>query len=226
VTFYWDQMALILGELVKNICSAARSNVWMLKGSEPNTGKELQVLFAGGEQLKSYVAKLIFNGKCRQSHMGKLYLPQIHYLLKCNRSNCALAFIEVRQAYRFLYEGRNDFYIPQWLESCVEIPLKASNKSAKEDLRRIRRHRLSYEFSEDMQSVKDFYENMYLPTIHDRHKNTGLSVSFEKFKDILARPDNKLMLINHEGNPIAGVIIQIVRGGRKVKHVAVEKCNT
>ena len=60
-----------------------------------------------------------------------------------------------------------------------------------------------------MASVKDFYENMYLPTIHDRHGNTGLSVNFETFENKLGRPDHKLMLIKYEEITIAGVIIQM-----------------
>ena len=199
----------MLGKQLKALGSAKRSNVWFLEGGEPNTGKVLRVIFIGGDQQKEYIARLIYNSDCLSTWAGKLYLLQIQYLLHRNSSNSALAFIEGHGIQQYLFQGKSDFYIPLWLESCVRIPLRATTKGAKEDLRRIRKHKLTHELTDDVESAKDFYENMYLPTIRARHGNSAISASFDELKSVLGRPDNKLLLIRHEETIIAGVVIQI-----------------
>lgn len=202
-------MTVPLGKQIKIIGSAVRSNVWFLEGSEPNTNKVLRVLFAGGDQQKEYIARIIFNSDCRHTWAGKLYLLQIYYRLHHNSSNYELAFIEGHRIHKFLYEGKWGFYIPLWLESVVQIPLKAPTKGAEEDLRRIRKHKLSYDLRTDVESVKDFYENMYLPTIHARHENTAISAGFEELEYGLSKLGNKLLLVRHKETAIAGVVIQM-----------------
>ena len=71
----------MLGKQLKALGSAIRSNVWFLEGGEPNTGKVLRVIFIGGDQQKEYIARLIYNSDCLSTWAGKLYLPQIQYLL-------------------------------------------------------------------------------------------------------------------------------------------------
>ena len=199
----------MLGKQLKALGSAIRSNVWFLEGIEPNTGKVLRVIFIGGGQQKEYIERLIYNSDCLSAWAGKLYLPQIQYLLHRNSSNSALAFIEGHRIHQFLFQGKSDFYIPLWLESFFQIPLKATTRGAKEDLRRIRKHKLTHELREDVESAEDFYENMYLPTIRARHGNTAISASFGEVESVLGRHDNKLLLIRHEATTIAGVVIQI-----------------
>jgi hypothetical protein len=87
--------------------------------------------------------------------------------------------------------------------------LRATTKGAKEDLRRIRKHKLTHELTDDVESAKDFYENMYLPTIRARHGNTAISASFDELKSVLGKPGNRLLLIRHQGATIAGVVILI-----------------
>ena len=198
-----------LGKLVKELGSAIRSNVWFLEGSEANTGKSLRILFAGGDKQKDYIAGLVFDGACRETSAGKLYFWNILYLIHRNSNYFALAFIEGRRLHQLLYQGAKDYYIPLWLESCVELPLKATTKGAKEDLRRIRKHQLTYELSTDLEALQDFYNNMYLATIHARHEKSAVSSSFEEFSGVVSSSDNKLLLVKHGETAIAGVVLQM-----------------
>jgi len=199
-----------LRKLLKILSSVARSNVWLLEGVEANTGKPLCILFAGGDSNKNYISKLVFDSACRETSAGKLYLPHILYLLHRNSRNCDLAFIEGHHLHQLLYQSAKDFYIPLWVESCVELPLKATSKGAKEDLRRARKHHLTYELSTDIEALRDFYNNMYLTTIQARHGEAKVSSSFEEIANVVNERDNTLLLIKHEETTIAGVVIQML----------------
>ncbi|MFT4825794.1 MAG: hypothetical protein ACJAUG_002268 [Halioglobus sp.] len=196
-----------LRNLIKKLARAARSNVWILDGIEPYTGKSLRIFFAGGNQLKVYITQLAFSGVTNETSLGKLYLWNILYALWRNTHDCALAIIEGEQAHQFLYQHRGDYYVPSWIWSSVPIPLKPSSKGAKEDLRRIRKNGLTYQLSNDPGDLLDFYDNIYLPTIQARHENTAVFSSFDEITDVMSKGDNCLLLVKHEEKTVAGVII-------------------
>ena len=124
-------MALRLRNFVKKLAGAARSNVWILEGIEPCTGKPLRIFFAGGDQLKEYVTQLVFAGATSDKSLGRLYLWNILYALWRNTHDCALAVIEGQRPHQFLYQRSGDYYIPSWIWSSVEIPLKPGSKVPK-----------------------------------------------------------------------------------------------
>jgi hypothetical protein len=196
-----------LSNLTKKLAGTARSSVYILEGTEPNTGKPLRILFAGGDQLKKYVARLVFNGTNSETSLGKLYFWNIRRLLRRNGGDCALGFIEGHRPHQLLYQKSGDYYLPSWVWSSVEIPLKPASKGAKEDLRRIRKNNLSYELSKNAEDTLDFYENIYLPTMHARHENLAVVSDFNEISRSLKERDSLLLLIKHEKTTIAGVII-------------------
>ncbi|MFT5711268.1 MAG: hypothetical protein ACI8QT_001973 [Halioglobus sp.] len=200
-------MALQLRNFVKKLAGATRSNVWIIAGTEPYSGKPLRIFFAGGDQLKEYVTQLVFAGPTSDRSLGKLYLWNILYALWCNSHDCALAIIEGQRPHQFLYQRSRDYYIPSWIWSSVEIPLKYGSKGAKEDLRRIRKNNLSYQLSNDSGDLLDFYHNIYLPTIQARHENTAVFISYDEITDVMSQGDNCLLLVKHEEKIVAGVLI-------------------
>jgi hypothetical protein len=204
---YIFYMASRLRNFVTKLAGIARSSVWILEGTEPCTGKSLRVFFVGGDQLKGYVTQLVFAGATSDTSLGKLYLSSILYALWRNTHSCALAFIEGQRPHRFLYQHSGDYYIPSWIWSSVEIPLKPGSKGAKEDLRRIRKNGLTYELSNSADDLLDFYDNIYLPTIQARHETTAVLSSLEEITDVAYQGDNCLLLVKHEETTVAGVLI-------------------
>ena len=206
ITHGGDSVAGLRNNL-RELAGAARSNVWVLAGTEAASGTPLRILFAGGDRQRDYWSRLAFAGDCTETPLGKVYLWQLLYLLRRNSQRCDLAVIEGRGLQRRLYQGVGDFYLPLWVDSSVELPLTPASKGAKEDLRRIRKHQLGYELTKDTQLLREFYDHMYLPTVRDRHGEQSHISRFEELARSLGRGDNQLLLVRHEGVAIAGVII-------------------
>lgn len=192
---------------LRAVAGVTRSNVWILEGEEASSKLRLKILFAGGARQKDYIARLVFAGRCNESFEGKLYLWRLLWLLHGKRHDFSAALIEGRTLHRKIFQRKGDFYLPLWVTSTIELPLTATNKSSREDMRRIRKHGLAYEVTREHADLRDFYENMYLPTISDRHGNVSFRVDFDELKRVVSKGDNQLLLIKHGAVPIAGVAI-------------------
>lgn len=197
-----------LGEVVKGFLSVARSNVWFLEGMAEGSGGSLRVLYCGGERQKDYIARLVFGGEYQESYRGKLYFWQLLRLLR-RRQGFSLAFIEGRDSQRRLFQQAEDFYLPLWLNSRLDIPLQAKNQSAKSDLRIIRKNELYADATRDRQLLREFYDNMYLATLRARHGGEAVIHSFAEVERVVNEADNQLLMIRQGATAIAGVVIQM-----------------
>ena len=167
----------------------------------------LRVLVAGGDRQKDYIARMAFSSQCRETCLGKVYIWQLWKLLRRNSLQCDLAFIEGRGVHQTLFQSNDDYYLPLWIEGEVDLPLEATNKSAKEDLRRMRKHHLDYELCNDIHAIEDFYHNIYLPTVVDRHGPDTHITDLAELTRTIADRDNQLLLAKQNGVAIAGVVV-------------------
>jgi hypothetical protein len=90
----------------------------------------------------------------------------------------------------------------------VEKIYSKFSKSAKEDLRRMKKYRYPYEISSDLNKLEMFYYQMYLPYIISRHGKQANCASFYTFRHLFER-GSKLMLIKHDDEYIFGSLFLI-----------------
>jgi hypothetical protein len=192
---------------VMAVARAARSSAWVLEGRERHTDQPLKILFAGGDRQKDYFCRLAFSGNGRETYLGKLYAWQLLYRLRAKRRHFDLAVIEGKRLQRLLFQSSADFFVPLWLETIVDLPLRATNKGAKEDLRRIRKHQLTWELRQDEPALREFYDRLYLPTVLDRHgENTYIS-DYDELTEHILRQRGHLLFVKQGELAIAGVVI-------------------
>lgn len=201
-----------LSHLFNVLVDILRAEIWILDGFEESTNQPLKILVSAEETQKNYISKIAFNNSCKESYIGKKYFWHLYYLIRKNKNNCSLAIIEGDVLHRYLYENKNDFYIPIWLKSSAKIPLVVNNRSSKEDLRRIRKNRLDYIISKEPEQLNDFYYNMYLPSVKSRHQERTIVMEFDKMMQKVKEGHCKLLLVTKDGATIAGVVIMISGG--------------
>ena len=192
---------------VRSVAGAVRSSGWVLEGEEPESGLPLRVLISGGHRQKDLIARVAFPGSCREISLGKVYAWQLMSLLRGSGGELDLAFIEGGRFHRRLFQSRSDFYLPLWVEGVADLPLNATTRGAKEDLRRMRKHALSCELRGDTPAIEDFYHNIYRPTVLERHGPDSHITALPELSRAIEGGDHKLLLINHDGRAIAGVVI-------------------
>jgi len=184
-----------------------RSDVWFLDGMEASSHEPLKLIFSGSEIQKNYILKLAYDSSCKERYGGKKFFWSLYLLIKRNIGRYPLIIIEGHTFHRIFYEKRKDFFVPQWLKSFAKIPLVPSNKSSKNDLRKIRKHNITYRSTKDPDELQDFYHNMYLPSIEQRHQKSAIPMDYQSMLNVIGSGHGELLLIRTEQDDIAGVVI-------------------
>jgi hypothetical protein len=98
------------------------------------------------------------------------------------------------------------FYIPAWVFGEVDLPLDAHTlRRVNGDIRRIRKHKLSFEITRDPQKFDEFYYNMYVPYISKTFGSAAYVYSYRHQKRLFRFCD--LILINQQERVVAGQFI-------------------
>lgn len=184
-----------------------RPNVWILEGDERSTNKPIKILYIGTKRDKSYMTRTVFNSTCNEVYLGRKFFWHIYYILSKNRYKCSLAIIEGTFIDRYLYRSMKDFFVPFWVESGTGLPLVATNRSAKDDLRRLRKSKLEYMVTRDAEMLNDFYYNMHRPMIQTRHQTGAYEETYDAIMERMKKGCYELLLIKKQEIFLSGTIL-------------------
>jgi len=184
-----------------------KPNIWILENNDKATQKTLKIIYIGSSMHKNYIVRTVFNDACDELYLGKKFIWHAYYLVSKNRYKCSLAIIEGTFLDKFLYNSTQDFLVPIWIESFVDLPLVATNKAAKEDFRRVRKNKLEYIVTRDSQKIYDFYHDMYSQITKVKYKNEAFEISYNSVVQKMKKKCTGLLLIKKEDTFISGSII-------------------
>jgi hypothetical protein len=184
-----------------------RPRVWMLDGTEVSSGEPLRLLYVGSEVHKNYIGKLAFAGSQREQLLGREYLWSLPRLVDRSSSDCSLMIIEGYELHRRVLAHEGDFYVPLWLRAEVDVPLLGNHSSAKEDLRKVRKSKLTFEVTKDWQQLDLFYNSMHLPYIYKRHPGQEVTIGYDDMMEMARRDACELLLVREGSEYIAGVLL-------------------
>ncbi len=182
--------------------------IWIIEGAEISTSQPLKIIFAGRVQNKFHIIHLAFKSTSKETYLGKKHFWILRNLISKNRYECSIAIIEGISLDRYLYKAVKGFFVPLWLESIVNIPLENTNRSVKEDLRKIRKNKLAYFVTEDMEKIRVFFHNWYLPLIRTQHKKRAFEYTYDAVARKVKEGSCPLLISTKDGVPISGVLIQ------------------
>ncbi len=182
-----------------------RLNVWLLEGRERQSGNELTILYAGHALNKNYLSHIAYGDSCRETPLGKAWIWSVSRIAKSHPA-VALIVTETGEDYFRRFGGRDDFYIPCWIDGEIEFSrfneLMKHSENIKSDLRKIRKHGYQYEITRDKAKFDLFYHTMYRPYMLKAHGNRAALMSYDA---MMAKADvTDLLLIKRGDDYIAG----------------------
>ncbi len=197
---------------VKNIIQAGKdfwsANVWLIEGNESKSQSHCSLLFAGTEIHKNYIAHLVFKANYSETFLGNKSAIELKKVLRAGKKEYDIVFIEGLNLHRWFYQKQTDFFIPLWLKAEVDIPLNASNRSSKDDVRRIRKYKLGYRVASSTEDYDTFYHKMYLPTMANRHDDRTIAMDYNSMVNQFQNHGAELLMFTMEDKDISGTIIR------------------
>lgn len=184
-----------------------KSNLWILDSTEGSLNKPLKIIYIGTEKNKNYIKKIVYKDICNEVYLGEKFFLHIYFILRKNRYKCSLAIIEGTFIDKYLYRSMKDFFVPLWVDSVANLPLIASNKSSKEDVRQLKKSKFKYTVTKDTEILNDFYYNMHRPMIRARYTTGVFEISYDDMMRTMKEGCYELLLIKKQDVPVSGVVL-------------------
>jgi len=188
--------------------------VTVLKGLTKNHRIPIVCAYVGDNQKKMEHWKNLLFSVVNDYIVESLYANDVKRYLRKQYPNLSLILFEQCDQVKKYYSKTNSFSIPGFVETVIDIDDSMKNlchksKSGYANTQRlISTYKLSFNWSESDADKKDFYFNMYLPYIKERHKDESLIVSYE---DIFGgKFPRKLMMIKKANHKVAGGVANFV----------------
>jgi len=216
-------------ESIFRLACALRLDRWMITGEEISTKQELSILYAGRDENKNYFIKSVFGGACRESYMGKTGLWNILKILRRNDLEYSLIIAEIPKAFCTLFHKRKCFHIPCWLYGEIDISEDVCDfikkyRSLKSDFNKIRKKKLDFEVTNDLDQFHNFYHNMYLPHISKSHGDCAVIQDYILMKKEFVNCD--LLLIKNETEYIAGMLLVVQKNEARFWSLGIKDGNS
>jgi hypothetical protein len=205
-----------LDSLRLNINYILKFNLWFINGTEVQSGHRLGIIYGGDLQSRNFIISLAFADKYEVIELGKRGLYDIFLKSKRIRQNCCMMILKVNDILCKIIKRNRDFYIPLWVHGKIDVPLSLLKKSVKSDLKKITREKFSFEVTTEESKVKNFYNNMYLPYVNQRHGNMAIPTEYKYVKQYLKIGACDLMFVKRKSEYIAGLLILYEKSGPRL----------
>jgi len=201
---------------------------WSLKGKDKNSQKELNIFYAGLENMKNYFCKIAYNGSYEEKYLGRLWIWNIFRENLKRSENYSLTIIETFYVLNKLFMAKSDFIIPRWISAIIDIsgtpPVFIKNKSIKNDIRRINKNKLIYQLTREDSQFDYFYYNMHKPYINKVHGDRAFICEYNSIKKRF-KNNADLLLIKKENEFIAGSMIFYKKNQGNISYIGVKDGN-
>ena len=198
---YLKNIYRILSEVIK-------PNIWILDCKNNSEAKPIKVLYVGTHREQNYFIKTTFDNSYHKEHLGKKFFWNIYYILYKNKYRCSMAVIEGTFIEKHIYRLTEEFFVPFWTYTAFDLPLVATKKSAKDDIRRIKKNKLEYIVTKNPKMIDDFYFDMHKPMVQTRHDAGAYDFLYDEVKETMQKKGNELLLVRKEDVFISGGLMK------------------
>jgi len=209
------RLALWPVEKIYWLVSVLRLDFWILQGNEVASKQKLDILYAGTEENRHFLTMLAFDSSFTEKYIGKAWLWNIPKILKEKVHHDSIVIAEVPKTFRKSFNKRNYLYIPSWVDGEVDAFSAIKSDSLLTDLRRIKKNKLSFEVTNDLNQFHNFYYNMHLPYITEAFGKRAVIFSYDFMKREFGKDGlyNDLLLVKKEEEYIAGMLMGYSKRG-------------
>jgi len=195
-----------------NILKNIFFEVSILTGEEKNSGETISILICGNKRTLYYIPKRIFSGNYSVNKLGKFPIWKIKKLVSENEDNVDLIFLNIDCFLRHFLENNDFFIIPEWIDMEVDTsrPLghiyNNFSHGAKRDIKKIEKFGFDYEVTKDPKKIDNFYYNMFLPHINEKHSEETPKNYLRYIKSL--SKEIEVILIKEKGKDVCGGMIE------------------
>ena len=186
--------------------------MYLIRGKEKHSGEKITILLLCQENSFSYLRDLLFSEEPKIKKIDKLDIWNIKNKIKKFSTNMDAIFIKCDKFYSNYLQKSGYIIIPELITTRVDIsePLKNIyknlKKSAKEDIRKVKKNEFIYEISHDVNKLKLFFYKMYLPYSYRKFGNLAVCANFYAIRHLFDR-GSKLMLIKLNDKYVSGSLL-------------------
>jgi hypothetical protein len=200
-----------------------RVELWSIEGEERTSGLPLTILCGVTGVDRNYLLGLIFGPAYRERRLGRFWLWNLGKAIAA-APECSLVLVDACESHLRL-AGRADwFLIPAWVLGTVGLPRDAAaTHKVNGDLRRIRRHGLVGEISNDPAQFDDFYHNMHVPYVAETFGDCAAVAPYERLRAEFER--GFLLLVKNQEKTIAGQVVMRLPEGPCFRDMGVRDGN-
>ena len=177
------------------LISVLRLDLWHIKGNEISSQKEIETTYAGIEENKNLLIKVLYDSSYKEKYIGKFWLWKIRKTINNNGYNCSLMITELPKTFQKFFKKNKGFFLPSWIFAGLDISedfdcIISKSRCFKSDRQKVKKKNLSYEISTDPQQYYNFYHQMYVPHITNAYGDCASLLSYDFMERQFSRCDS------------------------------------
>ena len=187
---------------------------YLITGKEKSSGKNLKILYIGNKKPSYHIMNLMFLKKSDLKEKTKSSIFKVFRNIEELKLDIDAVFIKCDRFYSGFFEKKGFIIIPEWVRMILNIEGSLNDfksnlkKSVKEDIKKINKIGYTFEISEDINKLKFFYYEMYLPYVSWRYPKTDIITNFYIMK-VLFEKGGKILFVKHKDEYIFGGLFSI-----------------
>ena len=208
-----DTISIIGSRLFLLICQL-NLTAYLISEKERHSGEKITILFLSNSNSFSYLPDIIFSDEPQIKKIEKIHIWNVSKKLIENPYSIDAIFIKCDRFYSDYLQRRGLTIIPELISMTLDISesfekiYNKFNKSAKEEIRRVKKYNYTYEIYQDLDKLKLFYNHMYMPYTYLRHGNLAICANFYTIRHLFER-GGKLMLVKLDNEYVFGSLLFI-----------------
>jgi hypothetical protein len=153
-------------------------------------GDDIKVLYIGKNIKRLYMMKLAGIDEVEVRRLGRIYIWNLRERIDNLRDNVDVVIAEINRCMAQNADKSGFLLIPEWVNFTLQVPdslevyTHAANKSLKNDIRKAKKYKYSFEITNDPEKLSLFYHRMYTPFIRKRHSFVPHIADFSLMKRI------------------------------------------
>jgi folate-dependent phosphoribosylglycinamide formyltransferase PurN len=223
------QSGFFLIRKLASIISQIRLSAYKIHGIEKSSGCLLTVIFFGKERELHRLSDLLFSDLKTKEFLRKILFWNVMPYYRSNNFKADLIFINCDNFFSSFLARYGFLLIPEWISFKLNLFKTDSkswkskkSKSLKDDLRKIRQQKYSYEITRDPKKFEYFFQQMYLPYIQKRFRESTVFLTrFNLMKLIFEK--GTLLLVKRGNEYVSGIIIVLHKKTAKVHSLGVKE---
>lgn len=186
-------------------------SVYLISGKEKHTKFNISIIFIGNDLTSmSYINSLLFEDIEFVKKIGK---TNVLKLKKINKKsyNADIVFTKIHYFFSRFLQKNNYILIPEWNEMILDITdpmekiLMNFNSSTRLCINNAKKYTYYYEITKDIEKLKMFYYEMYMPYITKRYGSLALYTTFEYMRSLIEI--GRLFLVKKDEKYVFGFLL-------------------